>query len=44
LQVWQQITKEIEVQVARFPLSALNPFATMPVTKLNAALQRHYPH
>jgi hypothetical protein len=43
LQVWQQIIKEIESEVSQFPLSALNPFATLPLTKVNAALQRYYP-
>jgi IclR family acetate operon transcriptional repressor len=43
LQVWQQIIKEIEVQVGQFPLSLLNPFATMPLTQINAALQRYCP-
>jgi DNA-binding IclR family transcriptional regulator len=43
LQVWHQIIEEIEVQVSQFPLAALNPFATLPLTKVTAALQRYHP-
>jgi hypothetical protein len=41
LQAWQQIIKEIEVQVGQFPLTALNPFGTMSVTKATGALRRY---
>jgi hypothetical protein len=43
LQVWHQIIEEIEVQVSQFPLAALNPFATLPLAKVTAALQHFHP-
>jgi IclR family acetate operon transcriptional repressor len=41
LQAWQQIIDEIEVQARQFPLTALNPFGTMSLTKATAALRRN---
>ena len=43
LQAWQQFIGGIEVQVRQFAVTALNPFGTMPLTKVSTALQRFYP-